>query len=1185
MSYDQFAYPAEIQYTGNDSTGLTPQRKVIFNRSSRNDRPARRQDWNQCASHHAEEKLDNIEVKVYEGGAWQLVREYQLNYTDLPDSDPAAPRPWWHSQDSESSEPIELGKTKLLLREIVPYGRDGTTALPSTSFSYYVTPYLGSSNYGDYQGRYATWKLWLRTAQNGYGGSAWYEYQSFVPGEKEVAYLRRRYRVTKRELEDGLSEGLSARQTYTYGYGSSHQVSWGGGPEFRGHEWVSETDAAGDSTTSYFHSNGDGMDDVVRYLKGKRYRLEVRAPGGTMLKREDYDWSRETLFQTDTRFIHLDEVRTCLNGSDASCTGGKQGKAHYWYDTSLQGGAQYGNVTNIWDYKEDGNVYRQTQRTYYPNANAEPPDSTPWILDKVASEAVYAYVSPSWVQASSTLNIYDSNTAYNQAPTKGDLVRQDRYRDAASTITASYEYDSYGNRTKETDPNNHSTTTTYEATYHTFPTAVANALSQTTNSSFDAKTGRPLSVTDPNAAATSYEYDTLNRLTKVIKPGDDSTNPTRQYTYNTGAIVSATPTGYDYGIAGGGAYTRPGYTYAPTKFTVDTANLATHLKYGLINGTTYNALDTRGHYYSAPANATITRVRFDYQTDYDSSQVYLGMDIPNNTDYWKMDKSGANSGSVDILLPGVSQVTFGLYAKTGFTYSGATDAAYGRIYNMVVYYSQPSSITASERDSSSDGKHTTTTFYDGMGRVAESKSEFDATKYAAVANTYDNRGQKASQTVPFLSTGAAYATPPAGQAVTGYAYDALGRTTVITNTDGATKRSFYSGWTTTAVDENNHQKAQTADPFGRLAKVEEYTGAYPSATLYATTSYSYDVANNLTQVTDAAGNVSTMGYDWLGRKTAMSDADMYNWAYGYDRAGNLTGQTDARGQSLIFAYDELNRLRSTFYPAPGGLYDGFGAAALAPGWSWYVPLAGPTYTLAGSKLSLAVPGDQAYYHWTGTDQAPQLQRDAPSGDWEFHSKATLATPGASAFHSGLLVYFSQYDVFYWGFREGTGLQLRRTGSDILASASNTAATVWLRVVKAGSDYYFDYSLDGQGWTTAGRANTGTAPLKVGFISRTFTPSAVTVDFDDFGLSVPAKPARANTYDDTAGANKGIGRRTGMADESGSAGYRYDERGRLTSEAKTITGAGTYTTSYSYDSLDRVVTTAYPDGEAVTNTYN
>ncbi len=69
-------------------------------------------------------------------------------------------------------------------------------------------------------------------------------------------------------------------------------------------------------------------------------------------------------------------------------------------------------------------------------------------------------------------------------------------------------------------------------------------------------------------------------------------------------------------------------------------------------------------------------------------------------------------------------------------------------------------------------------------------------------------------------------------------------------------------------------------------------------------------------------------------------------------------------------------------------------------------------------------------------------------------------------------------------------------------------------------------------------------------------------------------------------NSGKGRRTGMSDASGgSATWIYDTRGRVTQETKTINGGGSFSTGYTYDPMDRVVTTTYPDNEVVRNTYN
>ena len=50
--------------------------------------------------------------------------------------------------------------------------------------------------------------------------------------------------------------------------------------------------------------------------------------------------------------------------------------------------------------------------------------------------------------------------------------------------------------------------------------------------------------------------------------------------------------------------------------------------------------------------------------------------------------------------------------------------------------------------------------------------------------------------------------------------------------------------------------------------------------------HQYDVLGNLTNVTDAANNQTTITYDTLSRKTSMTDPDMGYWVYQYDANGN-----------------------------------------------------------------------------------------------------------------------------------------------------------------------------------------------------------------------------------------------------------------------------------------------------------
>jgi len=229
------------------------------------------------------------------------------------------------------------------------------------------------------------------------------------------------------------------------------------------------------------------------------------------------------------------------------------------------------------------------------------------------------------------------------------------------------------------------------------------------------------------------------------------------------------------------------------------------------------------------------------------------------------------------------------------------------------------------------------TFFDGLGRPI-SKHRTGPGGGAGpniVADTlYDARGALWKRSVPYFLG----SPPPEANKWTVHTYDPLGRVLQITNPDTTTMKSCYSNWVTVTIDTNNHRKRQTKDAAGRLIAVEEYTGTFPTCdtgvgTPYASTVYQYDVLGNLTKVTDAKSNQTTMRYDTLSRKIGMADPDMGRcgdlttlapsgtypwypvpcWNYEYDAGGNLIRQTDAKGQVLWFRYDALNRRRQKDY--------------------------------------------------------------------------------------------------------------------------------------------------------------------------------------------------------------------------------------------------------------------------------
>ena len=122
-----------------------------------------------------------------------------------------------------------------------------------------------------------------------------------------------------------------------------------------------------------------------------------------------------------------------------------------------------------------------------------------------------------------------------------------------------------------------------------------------------------------------------------------------------------------------------------------------------------------------------------------------------------------------------------------------------------------------------------------------------------------------------------------GRRLLRHQYDALGRALIMLAPNGSMTSYHYNGLTSSVIGG------------------DEWT-------LAAEISLNYDAADSLTQVYRRDGGegrwqgTSSIGYDFLGRKTSMSDADLGNWSYAYNALGQLTRQTDARATSCLY-YD------------------------------------------------------------------------------------------------------------------------------------------------------------------------------------------------------------------------------------------------------------------------------------------
>ena len=149
----------------------------------------------------------------------------------------------------------------------------------------------------------------------------------------------------------------------------------------------------------------------------------------------------------------------------------------------------------------------------------------------------------------------------------------------------------------------------------------------------------------------------------------------------------------------------------------------------------------------------------------------------------------------------------------------------------------------------------------------------------------------------------------------------------VTNPDGTFNRTVYEPLVTKSFDENDTDPTSPdydtpsvhyQDGLGRLIRTDEITrlndDGTPSGQLNTWTSaYQHDPNDRLTRITDSQGNVKTMIYDGLKRKTFMNDPDCGTVAYTYDDASNLKETLNAKGQQITYTYDGANRILAADY--------------------------------------------------------------------------------------------------------------------------------------------------------------------------------------------------------------------------------------------------------------------------------
>ncbi len=287
----------------------------------------------------------------------------------------------------------------------------------------------------------------------------------------------------------------------------------------------------------------------------------------------------------------------------------------------------------------------------------------------------------------------------------------------------------------------------------------------------------------------------------------------------------------------------------------------------------------------------------------------------------------------------------------------------------------------------------TWTYSDGLGRTILEKKTGPNNRIVESRTLYNANGSVKEKTMPvFAGASDIYKST--------FTYDALGRTTDVTNPDGTTAHMCYRGNITVGINADKHRKRATRDARGRLVKAEEYLGTYngcstEEGTPYATTVYEYNLKGELLKVIDTSANETRMEYDSLGRKIAMHDPDTGDWKYEYDRNGNLTKQTDANNNTISLTYDALGRVTLKDYATGTDVqfrYDEQTSTYSIGGLTSMIDASGTTtfnYDYMGRPVTITKYIDGSYYTITnGYENARLTSVTYPDGEIVRYSYGT-----------------------------------------------------------------------------------------------------------------------------------------------------------------------------------------------------
>jgi RHS repeat-associated protein len=450
------------------------------------------------------------------------------------------------------------------------------------------------------------------------------------------------------------------------------------------------------------------------------------------------------------------------------------------------------------------------------------------------------------------------------------------YSTNGRTRVWTYTYDATGQVTSVDGPRiDVSDVTTYAYTNGNL-TSVTNALSQVTNITAHNGRGLPTTIVDANNVTTNLSYDVHGRLTSytVVAGGG---NATTTIAYDAAGLVTR--------------ITRPNGSYLD--FTYDQAQRLTQIANNAGETITYtlDALGNRTQTHVKDAAAAVIRTRsavFD-----ELSRLLQSIGAASQTTTYAYDH---NSNVITVTDP--------LTRQTGQAYDAlnrltqVTDALSGAAVNT--YDARDNLLTVKD-----ERNLTTTHVYDGLNNLIQIASPDTGT----TVYEYDAAGNRTRET-------------DARGVITDFTYDALDRVTAKSFLGASPENVTYSYDATAGDNKGVGRLTGIADPSGSTAFTYDERGNVISDARAIggqsyTTSYAYDLADNVTQIVYPSGRIVDYSYDSLGRiagvttkANAGAAAETVASSVAYQPFGPLKGLVYGNGLSLVRSFDNDGRIAS-----------------------------------------------------------------------------------------------------------------------------------------------------------------------------------------------------------------------------------------------------------------------------------